>query len=50
MPRFSYDDQVTTDQPGPSWAAALRAAMQALGAAVEAVGGYSRPCRWGSES
>ncbi len=35
MPRFSYDDQLTTEQPGQSCAAALRTAVEALGATVE---------------
>ncbi len=50
MPRFSYDDQVTTDQPGPSCAAALRAAMQALGATVEAVGGMDMEAEKGTQA
>lgn len=35
MPRFAYDDQLATAQPSRSCAAALRAAMQALGATVD---------------
>ena len=50
MPRFSYDDQVTTDQSKQSCAATLRAAIQALGATLDSAGGYARPCWWGSES
>ncbi len=50
MPRFSYDDQLTTDQPMQSCATALRAAMQALGATLDSAGGTDMEAEMGTQA
>lgn len=50
MPRFSYDDQLTTDQPTQSCATALRAAIQALGATLDAAGGTDMEAEKGTQA
>lgn len=50
MPRFSYSDQVTTAQSTQSCAAALRAAIQALGATLDSAGGTDIEAEKGTQA
>lgn len=50
MPRFSYDDQVTTDQSEQSCAAAVRTAMEEVGATVEPAGATDMEAEMGTQA